>query len=94
MNWLELVLSSIFGLGLGVFYFGGLWLTVKNMPHFKYPGFVIVGSFLLRMGVLLLAFYWLLQFHWGYLVVALITLILARLLLMNKIKEPYATTQN
>lgn len=52
-----LALSIGWGAALGVFYFGGLWLTVRRLPHFKQPSFLALGSFLGRSAVCLFGFY-------------------------------------
>ena len=39
------------GSGLGLFYFGGLWLTVQQLPITKHPYRLMLFSFLFRLGV-------------------------------------------
>lgn len=39
------------GSGLGLFYFGGLWLTVQQLPVTKHPYRLMLSSFLLRLGI-------------------------------------------
>ena len=52
-----LVLALITGIGLGLIYFGGLWLTVRQLPHTRYPLLLTVSSFVGRIGISLLGFY-------------------------------------
>ncbi|VVB72058.1 N-ATPase, AtpR subunit [uncultured archaeon] len=52
-----LALSSACGIGLAVFYFGGLWLTLQRLPDSKQPALLTLGSFLGRSAVCLLGFY-------------------------------------
>ena len=45
--------GAAFGAGilLGIFYFGGLWMTVRALPHAKHPAFLVLGSYLFRLGL-------------------------------------------
>jgi F1F0 ATPase subunit 2 len=54
---LMLILSLTSGILFGLFYFGGLWLTLKHMPDSKQPALLTVGSFLGRSVVCLFGFY-------------------------------------
>lgn len=45
------IAAFIVGSGLGLFYFGGLWLTVKQLPVTRHPYRLICLSFLSRLGV-------------------------------------------
>lgn len=73
------------GMGLGVAFFAGLWLTVNGLPRFSQPALCIFVSLLLRFGVVLTAFYLLARY--GGVVPVLIAaggFTLARLLLMRR----------
>jgi F1F0 ATPase subunit 2 len=52
-----LALSSAYGIGLAVFYFGGLWLTLQHLPDSEQPALLTLGSFLGRSAVCILGFY-------------------------------------
>jgi F1F0 ATPase subunit 2 len=54
---LILILSSVAGILLGVFYFGGLWLTVKNLPASRNPYILSLGSFFARTVISIFGFY-------------------------------------
>ena len=45
------IIALIIGLGLGLFYFGGLWLTVQQLPVTKHPYRLMLFSFLFRLGI-------------------------------------------
>jgi F1F0 ATPase subunit 2 len=45
------------GIGLGTFFFGGLWLTMKRLPYSKNPAFLTMGSFFGRIAVCVFSFY-------------------------------------
>jgi F1F0 ATPase subunit 2 len=52
-----MIICLVSGVFFGLFYFGGLWLTLKHMPDSKQPALLGVGSFLGRSAVCLLGFY-------------------------------------
>ncbi len=57
-NGVLLLMALPWGLFLGVFYFGGLWLTLRRLPKMTSgQGVWLFSSFLIRM-VLLLAGMW------------------------------------
>ena len=39
------------GLLLGIVFFGGLWLTVRRLPHTTHPATVFLSSALIRIAV-------------------------------------------
>ena len=43
------IIALIIGSGLGLFYFGGLWLTVQQLPVTKHPYRLILFSFIFRL---------------------------------------------
>ncbi len=43
--------SFTFGIGLGVFFFGGLWLTMNRLAGSKSPILLTLGSFLFRSAI-------------------------------------------
>lgn len=51
------VLVFFGGIGLGVFYFGGLWLTVKKIPVSSNPKWLLFWSAFFRLGSILLVFF-------------------------------------
>ena len=77
------ILSGAFaaGLVLGAFYFIALWKTVREIPDTQRPARLILGSLVVRMAVVLPAFYFVMSGHWERLAMALIGFILARKLL-------------
>ena len=48
---MTLIIAFIIGSGLGLFYFGGLWLTVQQLPVTKHPYRLILSSFLFRLAI-------------------------------------------
>ena len=47
------IIALIVGSALGLFYFGGLWLTVQQLPVTKHPYRLIFFSFIFRLGITL-----------------------------------------
>ncbi len=84
---LEPALCLVVGVGLGVFYFGVLWLTVKKLPGSQCPGLLALGSYLGRLAVVLAGFYLVMDGHWerlfasvsGFFIVRAVGIRLARI---------------
>ncbi len=51
------IIAFIIGSSLGLFYFGGLWLTVQQLPVTKHPYRLILCSFLFRFGISIFGLY-------------------------------------
>jgi F1F0 ATPase subunit 2 len=68
-----LSLPLVFGAGvvLGLFYFGGLWLTVRQIPLAGRPGLLSFVSFVVRTAATLLGFYVVMGGRWERLLIAL-----------------------
>ena len=75
------------GLGLGILFFGGLWLTVKKAITSKRPALWLIGSFFFRMGITLVGFYYLSQGSWKSLLISAIGFIIARPLIIHLTKS-------
>ena len=65
-------LQMFWGVGAGAvmggLYFGALWMTVARLARVSRPGQFWAASFVLRLSLLLLAFYGLVS--WGWVVMA------------------------
>lgn len=55
---LAVTLAFVAGCGLGAFFFGGLWWTVRRGMSSPRPALWFVGSMTARIAVVLLGFYW------------------------------------
>lgn len=83
------IISFISGLLLGWLFFAGLWITLKDIGHTRHPVLRILGSLLLRMGLVLAGFYALLQWAgWPHLLVATLGFTLLRLALVHRLRKP------
>jgi F1F0 ATPase subunit 2 len=84
MNSAQLLLSFLTGVIVGGLYFGGLWYTVRRLPTTRHPALLAVGSFTLRLALLLAAIYFLTTTHWSSVFSALAGILLARTLLIRR----------
>ena len=82
---LVLALSMISGIFLGVFYFGGLWLTLKHLPFSKQPALLTLSSFLGRSAVCVLCFCIVASNSWEGLVSSLAGFTLAKLAMTDRL---------
>jgi F-type H+-transporting ATPase subunit a len=67
-----LVLAGSAGVLLGVFFFGGLWWTVRRGLLSKRPASLFLGSLLLRTSIILAGFYVVSGGHWDRLLACLL----------------------
>jgi F1F0 ATPase subunit 2 len=90
MNY-NLVLSLLFAFIIGVitslFYFGGLWLTVKKVTQVNKPYLLLIGSFFIRSIVILPIFYFVFKESYLNLIPCLAGFLLIRFFLLNKISQ-------
>lgn len=84
MNGAWLLLSFLAGGLAGGLYFSGLWYTVRQLPTARRPVLLLLGSFALRLVLLLGIIYLLASAHWSYLFSALAGVLLARTLLIHR----------
>ncbi len=80
----QLLLSFLVGILGGGLYFGGLWYTVRHLPAARRPALLLIGSYLLRLILLLVAIILLAGNHWSTMLSALAGIILARTLLIRR----------
>ncbi|MGA2780729.1 MAG: ATP synthase subunit I [Smithella sp.] len=74
------------GLALGAFYFTALWRTVRQLPKAHSPARLMLGSFIIRMAVVMAGFYLVMGGeHWERLAMALIGFILMRMILTRRL---------
>lgn len=55
---LAISLAFVAGMALGAFFFGGLWWTVKRGISSPRAALWFVGSMIVRIGAVLIGFYW------------------------------------
>ncbi len=91
---LILILVFIAGLLLGTLFFGGLWLTVKKAVGSSKPALIILGSFVFRIAIVLIGFYFIGAGNWQRLLLVLVGFITARFLLIYFTKSIDAKQAN
>jgi F1F0 ATPase subunit 2 len=74
------------GMGAGVVYFGGLWWTVRQLPLVRQPALLTLGSFFVRTGISLTAFYLASGGHWERILISLLGFIIVRGLLVRRVR--------
>lgn len=75
-----LVAALLAGIVLGVLFFGGLWWTVQKGVASTRPALWFMGSLLLRTGITLAGFYFVMGSDWRRLAVCLAGFVIARLI--------------
>lgn len=75
----DLVPAVAAGLGLGAFFFGGLWWTTRKALVSGRPAAWFMGSFVVRTGVTLGGFYLVAGDHWERLAACLFGFVAARM---------------
>lgn len=83
---LYMILAFIAGMALGMFFFGGLWFTVKKAINAKTPAIWFFISFFLRVIVVLIGFYYISQGGWQRLIISVIGFIIARFVVTHLTK--------
>lgn len=81
-----LLVGLIAGLALGIVFFGGLWLTVREIPRSRQPAVLVVLSFMLRMLLVLAGFFLLSRGGWAVPVAGLLGFLVARTLLIRRVR--------
>jgi F1F0 ATPase subunit 2 len=82
---LSLLLAMVAGLALGLWYFGGLWLTVQRLPSARHPGVLSLISLIIRLGLTLAGFYLVMAGKWERLLACLAGFLLMRTLLVRRL---------
>ena len=75
------------GVGLSVLYFGGLWLTVRRVVAAEWPRSFLLGSFVVRTGLVLLGFYLVILWmgeRWELLAACLLGFVVGRTILVRR----------
>ena len=84
---LYMILVFAVGMSLGMFFFGGLWFTVKKAVTAKIPAIWFFVSFFLRVSIILIGFYYISSGSWQRLIVCILGFIVARFAVTNLTKS-------
>jgi F1F0 ATPase subunit 2 len=92
LGWL---LAAASGALLGLFYYAGLWFTLRRLPEQAHPALWVFGSFTLRLAVSMTGFYLILgpDRSLPRLGVALLAFITARVLLIRRLRPALESSQ-
>jgi F1F0 ATPase subunit 2 len=82
----ELALSLVGGMILGSIYLGGLFLTVRRLNDVSQPAMLMLGSYALRLAILLGGFYFIMDGRWERLVAALAGFIIVRTVIIRTVR--------
>lgn len=88
MDWIFILFALVSGAVISLFYFGGLWLTLKKIAEYQLSYWLVLVSFIIRLAFVLLVFYALVIYHWAYLVISLISFLAVRQILIAKLGKP------
>ena len=72
------------GIGLGMFYFGGLWMTVQRLPATSWPAVLTLGSFWVRAAACGWGFYWAMDGQWERLAACFLGFLATRSILIRR----------
>jgi F1F0 ATPase subunit 2 len=75
------------GAVLGALYFGGLWLTIRQLPRLNHPMLWLLASTLTRLALVLAAFYLVSQAQWARLLACLAGFVAFRIHLVHKTRS-------
>ena len=89
---MQLCMAVLAGLALGLFYFGGLWLTVRRIACCTRPALLMFGSFLVRLLVTLCGFYLVMDGMWERLLAGLGGFLVMRFVLTRIARTGEAAT--
>lgn len=81
------MLAVFIGIIVGVIYFGGLYLSVQKITEVKHPSLLMVLSFVVRMAVLVVAFFYLSKGGYKNILFALLGVMAVRLVMTITVKN-------
>jgi F1F0 ATPase subunit 2 len=84
-----IVFAFAVGIALGAFFSLNLWSSVQRMTDDKTPWYILYGGFMLRISIVLLGFYLVMDGHWERMIAALGGFVLMREILVRALgKSP------
>lgn len=75
------------GIVLGIIFFGGLYWTISLFDKVKYPAALMSISMIIRMAILLIGFYLLMNDNYMNLLLALVGVITVRIFMTFNLKK-------
>ncbi len=83
---INVIVIFLAGTALGVLFFGALWLTVKKAVTSKKPALLILLSFVFRITIVMVGFYFIAEGNWQRLLIALVGFVIARFAVVHLTK--------
>ncbi len=84
---LSMAFSLVGGFAAGLVFFGGLWLTVRNLGTMKHPALVVFLSFFMRIALALGLIWWLSRGDIIHLALCLAGFLAARFVLIKAVRS-------
>ncbi len=81
-----IALSVAAGVGLGLLYFGGLWLTVRRLAGSRRPAMLFGASFVVRLALTVVGFYFVMDGSWERALACLGGFLIARQILTSRLR--------
>lgn len=82
-----MIVSFLIGLLMGILYFGGLYFSTQKFNSAKSPALFMILSFVLRMGILIVGFYYLSKSGYKNILIGLLGVMLVRFIMVFNIKN-------
>ena len=91
---LQLLLAVVTGVAVGLFYFGGLWFTIKRAASSQRPHLLMLGSLVLRALIAAGVIFLVGRAHWQMLVAVMACFLITRSVLVRRIGNPPMPTMS
>lgn len=80
------ILAGLAGMAVGGFFFGSLWITVRQLPTTGWPIRLVVGSYIGRMAIAFLGFYLIMQGDWKRAIAGLLGFLAIRIIMIQRLQ--------
>jgi len=89
---LSILSRLLAGAALGIFFYAGLWVTVRALLTTRHPTLLTLGSFWIRTLVVLASFLFLMKGSWQYALICLAGFIMGRVGVSKSLRMQTART--
>lgn len=79
----NIIMSGGAGILIGIFFFGGLWWTVRHGIASRYAAVWFIAGLIVRMSIALTGFYFIGGAHWQRLLACLSGFVIARIVMVR-----------
>lgn len=93
MNPLYIPVALISGVALAIIFYGGLWVTVRNLPTARHPVWLTLCSFWIRMLVVIVSLLVVMRGNWQYALACLGGFVIGRIGLSRYLVQRGAGTK-